>query len=103
MASYAYDAVLFDLLSALLDSWSLWAEVAGGTSTGRRWREEYLKRTYQTGAYRPYVDIVAEAAEAEGVGSDVVDALIAGWDGIRPWPEARAVAAGVAGMVPIGV
>jgi 2-haloacid dehalogenase len=29
MNARRYDAVLFDLLSALLDSWTLWAEVAG--------------------------------------------------------------------------
>jgi hypothetical protein len=29
MNARRYDAVLFDLLSALLDSWTLWAEVGG--------------------------------------------------------------------------
>ncbi|MGO8892820.1 MAG: hypothetical protein ACLP8X_18045 [Streptosporangiaceae bacterium] len=29
MNARRYDAVLFDLLTALLDSWTLWAEVAG--------------------------------------------------------------------------
>ena len=28
------DAVLFDLLSGLLDSWSLWDDVAGGHPAG---------------------------------------------------------------------
>ena len=62
-----FDGVLFDLLTALLDSWSLWNAVAGGAEPGRRWRAEYLQRTYRTGAYRPYEDMVAEAAEAVGV------------------------------------
>jgi hypothetical protein len=41
-----YDAVLFDLLTALLDSWSLWNAVAGSEDAGRRWRAEYLRITY---------------------------------------------------------
>lgn len=31
-----FDAVLFDLLSALIDSWSLWDDLAGDTDLGRR-------------------------------------------------------------------
>ena len=30
-----YDAILFDLLTALIDSWSLWSRVAGGEDAGR--------------------------------------------------------------------
>ena len=30
-----YDAVLFDLLTALLDSWTLWDSVAGSQEAGR--------------------------------------------------------------------
>ena len=45
--SRRYDAVLFDLLTALLDSWSLWNDVAGDADAGRRWRAEYLRITYR--------------------------------------------------------
>src|SRR5437868_274238 len=31
-------AILFDLLTALLDSWTLWDAVAGKPADGRRWR-----------------------------------------------------------------
>ena len=58
-----FDAVLFDLLTALLDSWILWGDVAGSPSAGRAWREEYLALTYAAGDYRPYESVVAEAAE----------------------------------------
>jgi len=40
LAAPRYAAVLFDLLSGLLDSWSLWNTVAGGEEDGRRWRTE---------------------------------------------------------------
>ncbi len=62
-----YDAVLFDLLTALLDSWSLWNSVAGGAEIGQLWRAEYLRLGYRIGAYRPYEELVAEAAVAVGL------------------------------------
>lgn len=36
-----YDVVLFDLLTGLLDSWTLWNRVAGSAEDGRRWRMAY--------------------------------------------------------------
>ena len=55
-------AVLFDLLTALIDSWTLWDAVAGNRDDGRRWRAAYLKNTYAEGRYRPYETLVREAA-----------------------------------------
>jgi 2-haloacid dehalogenase len=99
-----YDAVLFDLLTALLDSWSLWNAVAGGDEPGRRWRAEYLRITYQTGAYRPYEDLVAEAAEAVGLRGDLADALDARYAELRPWPGVpETLLALEAANVPMGI
>jgi hypothetical protein len=53
MNARRYDAVLFDLLTALLDSWALWTEVAGDPRAARRWRERYLALTFTTGRYVP--------------------------------------------------
>lgn len=61
------DAVLFDLLTALLDSWSLWNAVAGSEQAGQRWRAAYLDITYRTGRYRRYEDLVADAAQSIGL------------------------------------
>jgi 2-haloacid dehalogenase len=83
-----YDVVLFDLLTALLDSWSLWNAVAGDEASGRRWRAEYLRITYATGAYRPYEDLVAEAAEGAGLDRRLAAALDAHYDQLLPWPDA---------------
>ena len=58
-AERRFDVVLFDLLTALLDSWTLWNIVAGSPEDGRKWRAAYLRRTYETGAYRPYETLVA--------------------------------------------
>ena len=87
-ASLKYDAVLFDLLTALLDSWTIWGEVAGNPDVGRRWRDEYLKITYTEGPYRPYESLVAEAAEAQGLDRVLADQLAARWNEIQPWDEA---------------
>jgi len=86
MISLRYDAVLFDLLTALLDSWSLWNEIAGDADAGRRWRSEYLIMTYRTGAYRPYEALVAEAAVNVGLSPDLAKQLDARYGELRPWP-----------------
>ena len=84
----AVTAVLFDLLSALLDSWSLWDDIAGSEERGRRWRFEYLRRSYGTGAYLPYLDLVAESATAVGLPRAFAAELEARWDEVAPWPGA---------------
>lgn len=81
-----YDSILFDLLTALLDSWTLWNDVAGGEDAGRRWRAAYLRITYGTGAYRPYTALVGEAAEAVGLSRRLADALDARYAELKPWP-----------------
>ncbi|GCD93099.1 HAD-IA family hydrolase [Embleya hyalina] len=88
-----YDAVLFDLLTALLDSWSLWNAVAGDDATGSRWRGEYLRRTYAVGDYRPYEDLVSEAARAQRLDPVLARQLADRWDELAPWPEAPGVVA----------
>lgn len=81
-------AVLFDLLTALLDSWTVWNRAAGSEAAGRAWRAEYLRRTYGCGAYQPYERLVQEAASAVGLPADVPAALAAGWDELPAWAGA---------------
>lgn len=90
-AGRRYDGVLFDLLTGLLDSWSLWNEIAGSAEQGRLWRAAYLRITYRTGAYRPYTDLVAEAAEDVGLPTGLARELDARFGELRPWPEVGAV------------
>lgn len=84
-----YEAVLFDLLTALLDSWSLWNAVAGGEEAGLRWRRAYLARTYATGAYHPYETLVAEAAVAVALDPRLANELAARYGELQPWPGVR--------------
>jgi 2-haloacid dehalogenase len=86
-----YDAVLFDLLTALLDSWSLWNSVAGDAEAGQRWRAAYLSITYATGRYQPYEQVVGDAAETVGLPRHLAGELALRYDDIRPWPEAAEV------------
>lgn len=86
-----YDAVLFDLLTALLDSWTLWNNVAGHPEAGFRWRKAYLKISYETGAYRSYETLAAEAATAAGLDPALGAQLAFRYAEIEPWPETREV------------
>lgn len=98
-----YRAVLFDLLTALLDSWTVWDAAGGGAEPGRRWRAAYLRKNYQTGAYRPYEAIVGEAAAESGLAPDAADRLIALWHDIRPWPDVKPVLDEIRASVAIAV
>jgi 2-haloalkanoic acid dehalogenase type II len=83
-------AVCFDLLSALLDSWTLWDAVAaelGVPAVGRAWRRRYLVRTASAGEWRPYLDVVAEAAEEIGLPESAARVLEERWDSLQPWPD----------------
>ena len=98
-----YDAVLFDLLSALLDSWTLWNTIAGDAERGRRWRLRYLERTGAEGRYRDYLTLVAEAAEHAGLGRSAAAALGARWDEVAPWPEAGDALKRLSGRLRLGI
>jgi 2-haloacid dehalogenase len=99
-----YDAVLFDLFSALLDSEPLWTEVAGDATLGARWREESSGVAYSIGPYRPFVETVAQAAEVLGVPPARAADLVRGMsEQLRPWPEAPDVLARLSKRVRIGV
>lgn len=95
--------VLFDLLSALLDSWTLWDAIAGSEERGRVWRLEYLRRTYRTGAYVPYLDLVADSAAAVGLPRRLAGAMEERWDELAPWPGAGRVLGEMARRRPLGV
>ena len=67
---------LFDLLTALLDSWAVWNSVAGSEAAGGAWRGEYLRLTYGCGAYVPYEQLVRAAARTTGLPDTAADALV---------------------------
>lgn len=89
MSNVLPKAVLFDLLTALIDSWTLWNATAGSEEAGRRWRAEYLRLTYGCGDYRPYETLVREAARATGLAEAAADALEARWCELPVWSGAQ--------------
>src|SRR5712675_522327 len=99
----AFDAVVFDLLTALIDSWTLWNSVAGSAERGLSWRRKYLDLTYQAGAYRRYEAVVSEAAALAGIDPGCAGELVRRWGELAPWPETKEVVAELAGRVPLGI
>lgn len=94
---------MFDLLTALLDSASVWNRAAGSREAGLAWRRRYLELTYGAGAYRPYADIVREAERSSGTAPGAADRLLAAWDTLEPWPETAAVLDHLAARVPLAI
>ena len=101
--SRRYNAILFDLLSALLDSWTVWDSLAGDSALGRKWRMHYLEATYNTERYEPYLSLVGESAKAVGVAESQAAALADQWGELTPWPEATDIIAELASTTKIGV
>ena len=78
-------AVLFDLLTALLDSWTSWNHAAGSEQAGRAWRAAYLRLTYGCGQYIAYEQLVREAAAEVGLPESAATALETDWLKLAPW------------------
>src|SRR5467141_2516078 len=87
-----YTAVGFDLLTALLDTWSLFAAVAGGRELGMRWHAA-SQSLLRGKPYRPFEDIVRDAARDVGIDRTKADELLRRWGESDPWPD-------VAGVLP---
>src|SRR2546430_17619800 len=82
----AYAAVGFDLLTALLDAWTLWSDVAGDRALGMRWHaaSQALLRGKR---YRPLEDIVRESAGEVGLDAKRAGELLRRWGEFEPWPD----------------
>jgi 2-haloacid dehalogenase len=98
-----YSAILFDLLTGLLDSWTVWNRVAGNEADGRRWRDEYLKLTYGCGEYQPYESLVRIAATRAGLPESLQKDLDAAWETLQPWDDALPVLQALARTHRLGV
>lgn len=96
-------AILFDLLTALLDSWTLWNRSAGSEAAGRAWRAEYLRLTYGCGQYVDYTELVGRAAKHVGLGPFAPKALETNWVELAPWSEAIDVLRGLRGHCKLAV
>lgn len=90
-------AICFDLLTGLLNSWTIWDNVIPESekhiTDGVTWRSKYLELTYGCGEYRPYEELVSQAATQVGLSDVAPRALFERYDEILPWPEVPAVLA----------
>lgn len=88
-SSWQPKAVVFDLLTALLDSWTLWDQSTPSKTheQGMLWRQRYLELTFGMGEYVPYESLVTKAAQDVGLPSTAPEALLANWAQLQPWPE----------------
>jgi 2-haloacid dehalogenase len=103
MKELHYFAVMFDLLTALLDSWTLWANIAGDDATATKWRLKYLQLTYAQGVYRPYEELVTLAAKETGLPQSCTDNLVKNWKKLKPWIEVKEVLTEIKKHVPLAV
>ena len=94
----AYDAVGFDLLTALLDTLPLWRRAAGDDERGTRWHAAN-QRLLRGRPYRDFASLVHESATEVGLGAAAADQLLAHWDETLPWPD-TAAALGTLGTLP---
>ena len=96
-------AVLFDLLTALLDSWTVWNAAAGSEAKGRQWRGEYLRRTYACGKYVSYEQLVRDAARATGLPESAPARLEERWSTLPAWSGVQEVLDALAGRTKLAV
>jgi len=102
MADFKPKAIIFDLLTALLDSWAIWdaaiPENENSITTGQAWRKHYLEITYGCDAYKPYEDLVRQSAKDVGLSPSAPKTLLERIDEIVPWPEVPEVLAQLKGL-----
>ncbi|KAG9499626.1 hypothetical protein J7337_008085 [Fusarium musae] len=92
-ADWQPKAIAFDLLTGLLNSWDLWdASTPSKThQDGGRWRQRYLEITFGAGSYKPYEDLVRQAAAEVGLPPSAPEALLKNWSSIKAWDEVPSV------------
>jgi len=91
-----YDAIGFDLLTALLDTWSLWKAVARDPDLGMRWHAA-SQALLRGKPYRPFDGIVRDSAHEVGLTDAEADEMLRRWGESEPWPDTPEVLAQLAG------
>lgn len=85
-----YDAVGFDLLTALLDTLPLWRSAAADYELGTKWHTAN-QRLLRGKPYRDFGDLVHESATEVGLGRAHATTLLSRWGEAQPWPDTRRV------------
>lgn len=85
------DAVLFDLLMAVMNSVAVWTDAARDRDSALAWRDAATRRMVASRRYVAYEELVADAATEVGLPASAVAKLFAAWTGMEPWPDAAAI------------
>ena len=83
-----YDAVGYDLLTALLDTLPLWRSAAGDDDIGTRWHAAN-QRLLRGKPYRAFDELVHESAQEVGLEHANATTLLSRWGEAQPWPDVR--------------
>jgi 2-haloacid dehalogenase len=86
------EAVLLDLLMAVMNSLAIWSEAAGDDRAGLAWRDAVTTRITASPAYVPYEEQVVAATADAGLPREAAAALLTRWPKIEPWPDSAALA-----------
>jgi 2-haloacid dehalogenase len=80
-------ALLFDLLTCLLNSWEIWERAAGNAVAGRAWRVATTQRMVRQPEYVDYRTLVEEGRREVGLPPGSAGRLFRLWPQMRPWPD----------------
>jgi 2-haloacid dehalogenase len=86
------DAVLFDLLMAVMNSPAVWSAAVHDDRRGLAWRDAVTARMIANRSYAPYEALVAAAARELGLPATATLDLFAGWQAMSPRPDSAAIA-----------
>lgn len=92
LAAIRPDAVLFDLLMAVMNSLDVWSASADDRERGLAWRDAVSVRMATQGPYVPYEELAAEVAAEIGLPAGSTRELFDRWRRMEPWPDAAALA-----------
>jgi 2-haloacid dehalogenase len=85
--------VLFDLLSALMNSHAIWTTAAGDEGRGLAWRDAATRRITTSAGYAPYEELVVAATTEVGLPREAAAQLFELWPRMEPWPDTAGLSA----------
>jgi 2-haloacid dehalogenase len=91
LAPTRVQAVLFDLLMAVMNSLAVWSGAAGDRRRGLAWRDGVTRKIAASPTYVPYEELVVGAAADLGLPRDAAFELFDRWRGMEPWPDSVAL------------
>jgi 2-haloacid dehalogenase len=89
--SMAIDAVLLDLLMAVMNSLAIWSTAARDPRRGLAWRDAVTRRMAASPTYAPYEEQVIHGTADVGLPREAAAELFERWREMDPWPDSAAL------------